>query len=195
MWSVFSDERQMDFNGYLIETAPHQAFIVDPPCAGPEVLDGFEPLPKAAFIFLTNADHQRAAEDFRTRFKIPIYVHELDAPRLSLKPDFMVQDGHEFANGWQLIHLPHQKTPGESALYSQIQQMLLLGDALIGQPYQQLSMLPPEKYLNRQAAFLALQNRLNGLSVQAILPGDGDPILLEAGSILRDTLTDRNEAD
>ena len=191
MWSVFSEERQMDFNGYLLETGPNQSFIVDPPCAGPDVLEGFSPLPKAEFIFLTNADHQRAAEEFRQRFQLPIYVHEADASLLTIKPDFTVQDGHLFANGWQVIHLPHQKTPGESALYNQQALTLLLGDALIGKPLQQLSMLPTEKYQDRHAAFQSLQERLVGIQAQVILVGDGDPLMVEANSILHDALIER----
>lgn len=188
MWSVFSEEKDLDFNGYLIQTNNDRSLIVDPPCAGPDVLNGFTPLPKAEFIFLTNADHQRAAADFRERFQLPIYVHEADAPLLSLKPDFTVQDGHEFSNGWRVIHLPNQKTPGEAALYHPQQQTLILGDALIGKPFQQLSLLPPEKYRDRHAALSVLHERLSGLNVQVLLVGDGDPILLDAGSILKDAL-------
>lgn len=195
MWSIFSEERQMDFNGYLVETGANQGFIIDPPCAGPAVLEGFGPLPKAEFIFLTNADHQRAAEEFRTRFNLPIYVHELDAPLLSLKPDFTVQDGHEFPGGWRLIHLAHQKTPGESALYNAERQMLMLGDALIGKPFQQLSMLPAAKYQDRHLAFTGLQQGLSDLAVKVVLPGDGDPIVVEAGSILRDALIERTDEE
>lgn len=193
MWSIFSEEKRMDFNGYLIQTGPNQSFIVDPPCAGPDVLEGFTPLPKAEFIFLTNADHQRAAEEFRQRFQLPIYVHELDVPLLSLKPDFTVQDGHSFVDGWRVIHLPNQKTPGESALYNQPQQTLLVGDALIGHPVQSLSMLPKEKYRDRYAALSALQERLGGLQVKAVLAGDGDPLMSDAGAILQDALIERPE--
>jgi len=188
MWSVFSEEKDLDFNGYLIQTSDNQSFIVDPPCAGPDVLNGFTPLPKVEFIFLTNADHERASVDFRERLGIPIYIHEADASLLSLKPDFTVQDGHELANGWQVIHLPNQKTPGETALYHLQQRTLILGDALIGKPFQKLSLLPSEKYRDRHAALSTLHERLSGLDVQVLLLGDGDPIMLNAGSTLKDTL-------
>jgi glyoxylase-like metal-dependent hydrolase (beta-lactamase superfamily II) len=192
MWSVFAEERKLDFNGFLVEIGPNRSLIVDPPCAGPEVLDGFTPLPQAEFIFLTNADHQRAAEDFKRRFQLPVYVHEADASLLSFPPDFTVQDGHEFPDGWRVIHLPNQKTPGESALYNAAQQTLILGDALIGSPYQQFSMLPAEKFQDRHAALASLRERLGDLAVKAVLVGDGDPVLLEAGSMLKDSLIDRS---
>jgi len=187
MWSVFQEKTDLYYNGYLVATDANRSFIVDPPCAGPDTLNGFTPLPKPEFIFLTNANHERAAAEFRERFQIPVYVHEADAPLLSLKPDFTVQDGQELANDWTVIHLPEQKTPGECALYSAKEQTVILGDALLGMPLQQLS-LPSEKPRHPDVALFALQKRLGNLQVQAVLVGAGDPVLLEAGSMLKDAL-------
>lgn len=189
MWSIYSEEKTMYFNGYLVQTGEHESVITDPPCAGPEVLESFSALPRPTCILLTNADHEREAEQFREHFKIPIYVSELDAPLLKLKPDFTFKDGHQFPGGWRAIHLPDQKTPGECALYDEQRKLLVLGDALIGKPYQRLSMLPAEKYRNLHSARQGLQ-RLQELDIHVLLPGDGDPILLNPGELIADAVRD-----
>lgn len=187
IWSVFSEEKEIYFNGYLVQTGEHESILIDPPCGGPEVLDGFEPLPKPQLIILTNADHERASAQFKDRFGIPIYIHESDAPLLAHPPDHTFQGGYTFPDNWQAIHLPNQKTPGESALYHAGKQMLILGDALIGKPSQQLSLLPADKYADKSKAIQGLQ-RLCNLTVRTVLPGDGDPILQNAASLIADTL-------
>lgn len=187
MWSVFSEEKDLDFNGYLVQTGPDTGFIVDPPCAGPAVLDGFASLPKPEIIIITNRDHERAVADFRKHFNIMAYAPDADAKAMEFAPDCTYQDGHMFPGGWQAIHLPGQKSPGESALYNAERKMLILGDALIGKPFQQLSMLPADKYANKQDAVEGLQ-RLTGLDVKAVLVCDGDPIFLNADALLADAL-------
>jgi glyoxylase-like metal-dependent hydrolase (beta-lactamase superfamily II) len=187
LWSVFSEEKEIYFNGYLIQTGEHESILIDPPCGGPEVLDGFEPLPKPKLIILTNADHERASLQFKERFDIPVYIHESDAPLLSYSPDHTFQDGQVFPDSWQAIHLPNQKTPGESALYHAAKQLLILGDALIGKPPQRLSMLSADKYADKTTAAQGLQ-RLRDLAVRAVLPGDGDPIMQQGASLIADAL-------
>jgi glyoxylase-like metal-dependent hydrolase (beta-lactamase superfamily II) len=187
LWSVYSEEKELHFNGYLVQTGAHESFLIDPPCGGPEVLDAFTPLPKPQFIILTNADHERASAQFRERFGIPIGIHEQDAPHLQLQPDRTFRDGEEIADGWQVIHLSDQKTPGESAIYHAERQILALGDALLGKPLQHLSMLPADKYTDRNRAVSGLQ-RLTTLNVKAVLTGDGDPVMQNANSLIQDAL-------
>lgn len=187
MWSIFSEEKEMDFNGYLVQIGDNESFIVDPPLAGPEVLESFVPLPKPSFIVLTNRDHERSAQQFKEKFRIPIYASKQDAPLMSVAVDRMFEDGEILPGGWQVIHIANQKSPGESALYNMEIRILILGDALIGKPFQCLSMLPDEKYASKQAAVDGLK-RLLMLDVKAVLPGDGDPVTLNASSLLVDAL-------
>jgi glyoxylase-like metal-dependent hydrolase (beta-lactamase superfamily II) len=190
MWSVYSEEKELDFNGYLIQTGPNDSIIVDPPCAGPEVLDGMTPFPDPRLIIITNRDHERAAADFKARFGIPVLAPEQDAPLMTLQPDRTYRDGENFPGGWRAVHLENQKSPGESALYNPERKLLLLGDALIGKPFQQLSMLPDDKYADKQAALRGLQ-RLAGLEVEAVLVCDGDPVFRLAGEVLADAIRQR----
>jgi glyoxylase-like metal-dependent hydrolase (beta-lactamase superfamily II) len=190
MWSVYSEEKALDFNGYLIQTGPNESIIVDPPCAGPEVLDGMTPLPDPRLIIITNRDHERAAADFKQRFGIPVAAPELDAPLMEIHPDRTYRDGEGFSGGWRAIHLENQKSPGESALYNPDRKLLVLGDVLIGKPFQQLSMLPDDKYADPQAALRGLQ-RLAGLDVEGVLVCDGDPVFRCAADMLQDAIRPR----
>jgi glyoxylase-like metal-dependent hydrolase (beta-lactamase superfamily II) len=187
LWSVYSEEKDIHYNGYLVQTGAHESFLVDPPSGGPDVLDGFEPLPRPQRIILTNADHERASWQFKERFGIPIYIHEKDAALLTHPPDHTFQDGQIVSDNWKALHLPDQKTPGESALYQADRQILIVGDALMGQPFQHLSMQPAEKYADKAAAARGLQ-RLRDLAVQTVLPGAGDPIMQDAASLIADAL-------
>jgi glyoxylase-like metal-dependent hydrolase (beta-lactamase superfamily II) len=187
MWSVFSEEKEIDFNGYLVQLDEGRAFLVDPPCAGPEVLESFQPLPAPQFIVLTNRDHERCAQAFKDAFRIPVYAPENDAPLMSIAVDRVFRDGDMLPGGWQVIHLENQKSPGESALYSLEKRILILGDALVGKPFQCLSMLPGDKYADKNLAREGLK-RLQGQDVKAVLPGDGDPVMLNAASLIQEAI-------
>jgi len=190
MWSVFSEEKEMHFNGFLVQTGPDEAFIVDPPCAGDDVLKAFVPLPKPTFILITNRDHERDAEAFRRHFDIPVYAPETDAPLMELSVDRVYRDGDLLNGGWKVIHLPHQKSPGESALYQPERSVLILGDALIGKPLQHLSMLPNQKYADKLEAVQGLQQLLE-LDIKTVLTADGDPVLANAADMVADALVAR----
>lgn len=187
IWSVFSEEKNLHFNGYLVATSDDTAFIVDPPCGGHEVLDAFAALPRPECIILTNRDHERDSQEFKRRFSIPILAHEEDARLFENAPDRTFHDGDTLPGGWQVIHLPSQKSPGESALYHPERKILIVGDALIGSPMQHLSMLPEEKYADRREAVEGLR-RLTQLDVKTVLVGDGDPVMQFGSSLIADAL-------
>ncbi len=190
MWSIFNEERVLHFNGYLVKTEDNRGVIIDPVCDEMDpraVLAAFEPLPQPTAIWLTNRDHERAAQLFKAHFQIPVLAPEEDARLLDVAPDRIFRDGETLDGGWQVIGLQSQKSPGESALYHPERRLLILGDALIGKPMRYLSMLPAEKYADAEKARLGLQ-RLAALDVEAVLPCDGDPVFYDACNILRDTI-------
>jgi glyoxylase-like metal-dependent hydrolase (beta-lactamase superfamily II) len=96
--------------------------------------------------------------------------------------DGTFQDGDLLGGALQVVHLVDQKSPGECALLWKDRRVLFLGDALWGKPAGQLTMLP-----DPAAARAGLQ-RLADLDPEAILMGDGAPILSSAAEVLRRTL-------
>lgn len=175
-WSVFSEEKQMHFNGLLL-TVDDRCILVDPP--------PMEAADRAAIaqgrvvdaILLTNRDHVREAEACRRDFKAPVYAPAADAPTMEISLDHTYTDGERLPGGLLPIHLKDMKSPGESALLLERGHgYLILGDALIGKPAGQLHLLPADKFADAAKARDALKKLLL-CHFDAVLVGDGTSIL------------------
>lgn len=183
-WSVFSEEKGLDFHGYYLSTGG-SAVLVDPVEPGDGVLEALEQLhPRPGIVLLTNKDHFRAAETFRDHFWAQLAVHELEDPLLPTTADSTFADGDLLLGALEVIHIPGAKTPGECAFYFPRPKALVLGDVLIGKPSGELSMMAPEKYADPELARRSLR-RLLDYDVDLVLVGDGDPILAGGGDALR----------
>lgn len=179
-WSEFSDEKQLNFNGYYLVNR-EESVIIDPPDLSN---DGMSELknriadharsPLKA-VLLTNAHHDRASLNFKETFHIPIYVHENDKDLLDFTPDHTFKDDEILFCGLKVIHLKEQKSPGESAFLLEDQKKLFVGDALIGKTPGKLNLLPPEKYKDIHKAKEALKV-LKSCDFDDLLLGDGEPI-------------------
>jgi glyoxylase-like metal-dependent hydrolase (beta-lactamase superfamily II) len=77
------------------------------------------------------------------------------------------------------------KSPGEIALFCPQRRTLIVGDAVIGNPPGRLSLLR-EKVMDDPAQLRRSVADLCRLDVDVLLPGDGVPILHEAGARLRE---------
>ena len=67
IWSVFSEEKKLNFNGYFIPTQ-HPLFgnvVIDPPQASDSDLEQMESLGFVQHIIITNRDHIRWSEEFQ----------------------------------------------------------------------------------------------------------------------------------
>ena len=65
-WSIFSEMRQIDFNGHLWVRSEGNV-LIDPVAMIDSDLDQLDQLGGAALIVLTNRDHEREADAFRKR--------------------------------------------------------------------------------------------------------------------------------
>jgi glyoxylase-like metal-dependent hydrolase (beta-lactamase superfamily II) len=186
IWSVFSGEKQVNFNGYVLKTEDGLV-IIDPPSSEALVIRKIQSLGHPVAILLTNRDHERASAAVKNQLNIPVMCHEMDAPLLEIAPDNTFQEGEFLFNSLEVIHLSNQKSPGECVLYQAAERRLFLGDALIHKAGGQLSMLPNDKYSNVKLARQGL-TRLQTFAdeIDRVLVGDGEPILVEGGSVLRD---------
>lgn len=178
-WSWFSDDKQLDFNGLLL-TIGEYTILVDPPPMTPEartIVRHHEPID---YIVLTNRDHLREAPACQAEWYCQLYVPDADAAQMEVNPTKTYKDGELLPGGIWAIQLKDQKSPGESALFIERGQgVLIVGDALIGQPAGALRLLPPEKYADPDKAKEALR-RLLKYNFDSLLVGDGASILAEA---------------
>ena len=187
-WSIFSEEKQLNFNGFYVQL-PDDALFIDPPPLSPEDLLWIEKEKRPAMIILTNKDHRRVSEELRERFKAPIWIHKLDEPLLEVRADRTYSNGEKILDELEIVHLPDMKSPGESALYWKKRGVLILGDALIGKVQGALNLLPAEKFADISKAFESVK-KLEELEFEMILVGDGEPILANAKTVLQKFIND-----
>lgn len=175
-WSWFSEEKQLDFNGLFLTVGEHR-ILVDPPPLPAEEAARIKQGGPVDYVVITNRDHEREAENCRTTFHCRVYVPEADAPQMTVKPDKIYRDGELLPGGIWAVHLRHQKSPGETALFlPQGKGVMIVGDALIGASPGLLRLLPAEKYADTAEAKEGLR-RLLKYNFDAILVGDGASIL------------------
>ncbi len=175
-WSRFNPEKRFNFNGHVLKTSKG-AVIVDPVELSEEdfaYLDAAGLKPDA--LVITNRNHLRAREQVLARWKVPVILHEAEVSEAGVPVDRTVKDGDDVF-GLRVVHLPG-KSPGEIALLWPERRALLVGDALIA-PYGKVKTVPDEKMDNPALLRLSL-GRLKELPFDALLVGDGDPIVADA---------------
>lgn len=175
-WSWFSDEKQLDFNGLFLVVGEHK-IVVDPPPMTDEARSFIRRNGPVDYLVVTNRDHVREAAACQAEFECRLFVPEADAAHIDLTPTNTYKDGELLPGGVWVIQLKDQKSPGESALF--IQQgrgLLIVGDALIGKPAGNVSLLPAEKYADAGKAKEGLR-RLLKYEFDSLLVGDGASIM------------------
>jgi glyoxylase-like metal-dependent hydrolase (beta-lactamase superfamily II) len=182
-WSWFSEDKQLNFNGHVLSVGEHKILVDPPPMTDQDVVvarQGGSP----DYIILTNRDHEREAAHFRQLFSCRIMAPEMDANAMTLSMDKTFKDGELLPGGIWVIQLSHQKSPGESALFlEQGQGIIIVGDAVIGHPTGSLKLLPSEKYSDIAQAREGLR-RLLKYNFDSLLVGDGTSLLTGAKPVL-----------
>lgn len=186
-WSWFSDEKQLNFNGHLLAVGEHRILVDPPPMnAGDRAIT--QRGGALDYIILTNRDHEREAAKFRKIFNCQVMAPELDAKEMTLPIDKTFKDGELLPGGIWVVQLSHQKSPGESALFlQQGQGVLIVGDGIIGDPPGSLRLLPSEKYIDIVQARDSLR-RLLKYTFDSLLVGDGTSLLTGAKPALEQLL-------
>ncbi len=138
-WSVFNEDRQIDFNGHLWVREEGNV-LFDPVPMIESDLAQLDRLGGAAWIVVTNRDHEREAGAFRERTGARVIAHEADAASLAASVDRPVREG-EILPGLWAVRLEHGKSPGEIALHWPEREVVLAGDLVVGAPVGRLSLL------------------------------------------------------
>ena len=177
-WSVFSEEKKLNFNGYFIPTQ-HALFgnvVIDPPPVSDLDLAQMETLGSVQQILITNRNHIRWSRELQEKFDAEIRMNFADAQSEDMISDHNFSDGDMLAGFLKAVVIPDNKSPGETALYWKEKKILFLGDALIGKPPGEVSLLPPEKYADIEKARAGIKV-LDPLNFNSVLMGDGEPVL------------------
>jgi glyoxylase-like metal-dependent hydrolase (beta-lactamase superfamily II) len=184
-WGSTYIDRPWDLNGYAIVLDSGTA-LVDPPA--PEEGGWPRLLKPITAVVLTNRDHVRDVQLFRTRYGARLIAGRDELPQLApLAIDEAVGEGDLISGALRVIHLPG-KSAGEIGLYldpahhavsRQMGGILLLGDAIIGNPPGTLSLIPENKLDDSNTLRRSLRKLLD-YDFEVLLLCDGEPILSSA---------------
>ena len=183
-WSWLSPPHGYDFNGWLARH-PDGNVCVDPVEPTDDVL-AFLAREGVARIVLTNRNHTRRAALVRERTGAPIAIHPADAAHARAQgttPDTELRVG-ERVGPFVVVAVPG-KSPGEVALHDPARRLLVVGDAVVGNPPGRLSLLR-EQVMDDPPRLRASVRALAALDLDVLLPGDGVPILADASARLRE---------
>ncbi|HYR96479.1 MAG TPA: MBL fold metallo-hydrolase [Candidatus Binatus sp.] len=185
-WSWFSEPHRYNFNGYFVHH-PDGNLCIDPVEPSEEALvrlarDG------VTRILVTNRNHVRKANLVRERTGAPVAIHPADAGYAREQGATIDAELHAGARvgPFTVIGLPG-KSPGEVALHCPKRRILIVGDAVIGNPPGKLSLLR-EKVIDDVPRLRASVEALSALEVEVLLPGDGEPILRGAHARLEELI-------
>lgn len=189
MWSRRQPDRQMNFNSYLFCT-PEGNVAIDPLPLEADELGRVIALGGLSWIIITNRDHVRGAATLRERFGAQIAAADGEIQESGVPVDRVVLDGERLFPGACAVALYDQKSPGEFAIHLAEHQTLIVGDALIGAPAGELSLLPDERYDDVHQTILSLR-KLWALQPKALLTCDGAPLFSGATRAIGKLLFER----
>jgi glyoxylase-like metal-dependent hydrolase (beta-lactamase superfamily II) len=177
-WAWFSEAHGYHFNGYLVRH-PTGNLCIDPVMPNDADLAEIARL-GARSILLTNRNHSRAANAVRARTRAKTFIHSDDAAyarNQGTEVDGYLGAG-ETLGPLTIVAVPG-KSPGEVAFYWPQRALLIVGDAVIGNPPGHCALLR-EKVIDDPVRLRQSVARLLDLEFDTLLVGDGASILHEA---------------
>jgi len=186
-WPWFSQRHGYNFNGHLLRI-PTGDMCIDPVEPDAATLEAFGRA-RVVRILITNRNHGRAANAVRTRTGARTAIHPDDAAYartqgVELDDELRVA---ERVGPLVVVGVPG-KSPGEVALHWPDRRILIVGDAVIGNPPGRCSLLP-ETVMDDAPRLHASVRRLLDLDFDTLLVGDGAPILTDAKAQLQALVT------
>ncbi|MGQ0662216.1 MAG: MBL fold metallo-hydrolase [Pseudomonadota bacterium] len=183
-WPWFSEPHGYHFNGHLIRAAGGN-LCIDPVPAGDEAMAEIARL-GVARILLSNRNHSRAANAVQARTGARTAIHPEDAAHArsqGAQLDDDLQAGQQIGP-LRVVAVPG-KSGGEVAFHWPERRVLVVGDAVIGNPPGRLSLLR-DKVVDDPVRLRASVRRLLDLDFDALLVGDGASILRDAKATLKE---------
>ncbi len=186
MWSWFSEPHGYDFNGHLIRD-PGGNICIDPvePTEGDLEAIVREGVTR---IILTNRNHSRASNRVRARTGAQTAIHAGDADHARSQD---TEIDHDLTVGGRIGPLEvigaAGKSPGEVALFWRDRRILIVGDAIIGNPPGRCGLLP-ERVMDDPARPRSSVRTFLDLDFDTLLVGDGESILSDAKARLEELI-------
>ncbi len=183
-WPWFSEPHGYNFNGHLVRD-PGGNICIDPvePTEGDMdalVREG------VARIILTNRNHSRATNRVRARTGARTVIHADDADH-ARSQETELDEALEVGGTVGPLEVVDAsgKSPGEVAWLWRERGILIVGDAVIGNPPGQCGLLP-ERVMDDPARLRSNLRKLLDLDFDILLVGDGESILQNAKARLKE---------
>ena len=177
-WPWFSEPHGYNFNGHLVRD-PGGNVCIDPV---EPTEDDLAALVRegVAWIVLTNRNHSRAANRVRANTGAQTVIHADDADH-ARSQETELDDALEVGATIGPLEVVDAsgKSPGEVALLWRDRGILIVGDAIIGNPPGQCGLLP-ERVMDDPARLRTSVRAFLDLDFDTLLVGDGEAILRDA---------------
>jgi glyoxylase-like metal-dependent hydrolase (beta-lactamase superfamily II) len=182
-WSVFDEQRNVDFNTTLW-VRPGGNIVIDPMPMSDHDQAHLADLGGAAWVVVTNSDHLRAARELASRTNAQLAGPAGERETWPSTCDRWLEDGDELVPGLVAFALDGSKTPGELALLIE-GHTLVTGDLIRAHRGGSLMILPDPKLTDRAAAIASVQRIAEIGSIEAVIVGDGWHVFRDGSASLR----------
>jgi glyoxylase-like metal-dependent hydrolase (beta-lactamase superfamily II) len=172
IWHVYEESIRTEMYGTAV-LAEEGWVLIDPVELVPEAMNFFKKRGPVASIVLTNANHWRAASQFREWFGASVLVHPEAVGELVETPDGVLSEGRLVGGSLSLVNLPGAG-PGEVALFDP-RGRLHVGDALVNLDATGLAVLP-QKYCQDRALLGVSLRKLLDLPLRFVTFAHGRPL-------------------
>ena len=177
-WSRFSGPHGYDFNGYLVRSADGN-LCIDPVEPSENVAEEIG-RHGVARILLTNRNHSRAANLVRRGTGARVAIHPADAVHARSQGTELDDELHAGDKIGPLVAIGVPgKSPGEVAFHWPERRLLIVGDAVIGNPPGRCGLLR-EAVMDDPRRLRESVRSLLDLDFDTLLVGDGESILQDA---------------
>ena len=173
-WSVFDEERNIDFNGTLW-VRPQGNVLIDPLPLIEHDKKQLESLGGAAHVIITNSDHIRGTAKILSLTGAKCWGPLAEKEHFPLDCDGWLQNGDEPISGIEVFSFNGSKTPGELAILID-ETTLITGDLIRAHEGGCLCIIPDAKLKNRELAVESIKRMASIKNIQAVIPGDGWPV-------------------
>jgi glyoxylase-like metal-dependent hydrolase (beta-lactamase superfamily II) len=177
-WQIYDASVKADLFATAIEASGGVVFVDPVPLPG-ELLEQLLNGHPIAGVFVTNANHCRAAREFSEKLSAPIFAHEATCAACEFPSAREVKDGSSFAEKVCAVAI-EGAVAGEMAIYHENDgNAVVMGDALINfEPYG-FTFLPPKYCTNAKEMRRSLR-RLLDFDFERMLFAHGIPLMHSA---------------
>jgi len=181
-WSVFNEERNLDFHSVLWVREGGNV-LIDPLPMSEHDHSHLQRLGGVNYIVITNSDHCRDAEHIAANTGAAIYGPAGEQETFPLYCERWLYDNEEVVPGLIAYQLNGSKTPGELALLLE-HSTLITGDLIRSHVGGELCLLPEAKLTDVKQAIQSVKRIAALPDIKAVLSGDGWPIFSHGSEAL-----------